>query len=87
MSEVTYDILAIKGGAKLYSQLVPLYYTLMESDAPVTQGIREVYAEDAKELKRLEARWIALTTGEIARLNDQASDLRAIVVPAAPKDK
>jgi photosystem II stability/assembly factor-like uncharacterized protein len=85
-AQVTYDILAMKGGAKLYSQLVPLYVTLMESDAPVTQGIREVYAEHAKELKRLETRWRELTTHELAHLNDQASDLRAIVVPGAPKE-
>jgi hypothetical protein len=82
---VTYDILAMKGGAKLYSQFGPLYATLMESDAPVTQGIREVYAENAKELQRLQARWQELTTQDIARLNDEASDLRAIVVPGAKK--
>ncbi len=59
-AEVSYDILAMKGGAKLYSQLAPLYYALMESDAAVTQGVREVYAEHAKELRRLEGsgrRW------------------------------
>jgi photosystem II stability/assembly factor-like uncharacterized protein len=80
-AEVTYDILAMKGGARLYSQLTPLYYALMESDAVVTQGIREVYAEHAKELRRLEAEWRALVTGELARLNEQARDRPAIVIP------
>src|SRR5262249_8064193 len=49
-AEVTYDILAMKGGAKLYSQLTPLYVAVMESDGPITQGIREVYADLSKEL-------------------------------------
>jgi photosystem II stability/assembly factor-like uncharacterized protein len=82
-AQVAYDILAMKGGAKLYSQLVPLYYTLMESDAAVTQGVREVYAEHAKELRRLEAEWQALIKGPLARLNEQTRDLPVIVVPAA----
>lgn len=86
-AEVTYDILAMKGGAKLYSQLVPIYNTLMESDAGLTQGVREVYAEHAKELKRLEARWQELVKGELARLNEQARDRPAIVVPGAPEKK
>jgi photosystem II stability/assembly factor-like uncharacterized protein len=86
-AEVTYDILAMKGGAKLYSQLVPLYNTLMESDAAVTQGVRAVYAEQAKELKRLEGQWQALVSGELARLNELARDLPAIVVPGARKEK
>jgi photosystem II stability/assembly factor-like uncharacterized protein len=80
-AEVAYDILAMKGGAKLYSQLVPLYYTLMETDAAVTQGVREVYAQHAKELARLESEWQALVTGAVARLNERARDLPAIVVP------
>jgi hypothetical protein len=85
-AEVSYDILAQKGGAKLYSQLTPLYYDLMGSDAAVTQGVREVYAEHARELRRLEDEWQALVRGDIARLNERARDLPAIVVPAA-KDK
>ena len=84
---MTYDILAMKGGAKLYSQLVPLLYTLMESDAAVTQGVREVYAEHAQELKRLQGQWQALVAGELARLNEQARDLPVIVIPGAPGKK
>jgi photosystem II stability/assembly factor-like uncharacterized protein len=81
-AEVTYDILAMKGGARLYSQLVPLFFTLMESDATVTQGVREAYAEHSKELARLEARWQDLIQGHLARLNDQARNTPVIVVPA-----
>ena len=82
-AKVTYDILAMKGGAKLYSQLVPLYNTLMDSDAGLTQGIHEVYADNAKELKRLLGRWQELVTSDIARLNEKA--LPAIVVPGPEK--
>src|SRR5262249_17485714 len=42
-AEVTYDILAMKGGAKLYSQLGQLYEFAKDSDGVVTQGMREVY--------------------------------------------
>jgi photosystem II stability/assembly factor-like uncharacterized protein len=84
-AEVSYDILAQKGGAKLYSQLVLLFNTLMESDAAVTQGVREVYAEHAKELERLEKRWQALVTTDVARLNEQGRNLPAVVVPAVQK--
>ncbi len=83
-AEVTYDILARKGGAKLYSQLAPLYDWVKDADGPVTQGMREVYAEDAKELARLSAQWRALVATEIARLNEESRMLQqpAILVPA-----
>lgn len=82
-AEVTYDILAKKGGAKLYSQLAPLYDLVKDSDGPVTQGMREVYADNAKELTRLDATWKLLLADDIARLNKEASKLRqpAIVPP------
>jgi hypothetical protein len=82
-AEVTYDILAKKGGARLYSQLAPLYDAVKDTDGPVTQGMREVYADNAKELTRLTAAWRTLTTTEIARLNDEARKLQqpAILVP------
>jgi photosystem II stability/assembly factor-like uncharacterized protein len=82
-AEVTYDILARKGGAKLYSQLVPLYDAVKDSDGPVTQGMREVYADNAKELARLESIWRQLLADEITRLNDQARTLGqpAILTP------
>jgi hypothetical protein len=78
-AEVTYDILARKGGAKLYSQLAPLYDTVKDSDGPVTQGMREVYADNAKELSRLDAIWRGLVASEIAELNKNGN---VIVVPS-----
>lgn len=86
-AEVTYDILAKKGGAKLYSQLAPLFDWVKDSDGPVTQGMREVYAENAKELARLEGIWRQLLANEIAQINEQAKTLgqSAIVVPSGMK--
>jgi hypothetical protein len=82
-AQVTYDILAKKGGAKLYSQLAPLYNWVKDSDGPVTQGMREVYAEYTKELAQLSEAWAALVAKEIAQLNDRARTLEqpAIIAP------
>ena len=44
-AEVTYDLLAQRGGAKLYSQLSNVLYALTGSDGPPTQGVREMYTE------------------------------------------
>jgi hypothetical protein len=83
-AEVTYDILAMKGGARLYSQMALLYEWLKDSDGPITQGMRDVYADQSKELTRLEAALQQLLTGELARLNEQARtlDLPFVVAPA-----
>lgn len=69
-AEVSYDILAKKGGAKLYSQLAPLYFLTIESDGPVTQGMREVYEELAAELKLLTGQWRELLA-ELERVNQE----------------
>jgi photosystem II stability/assembly factor-like uncharacterized protein len=85
-AEVAYDILAQKGGAKLYSQLVSLLEVLREADGAPGQGVREVYAEHARELRQLEGEFRALVTGELARLNEAARklDVPAVLVPRAP---
>src|SRR6185436_4950110 len=67
-------ILAQKGGARLYSQLSALYDTLQDADGPVTQGIREVYAEQAKEMKLLQGEQQQLL-GDLSKLNDLARKL------------
>jgi photosystem II stability/assembly factor-like uncharacterized protein len=85
-AQVPYDILAQKGGAKLYSQLTSLLEILKEGDGAPGQGIREVHAEHAKELRRLEAEFQALLKGDLARLNAAARklDAPAIIVPRVP---
>ena len=40
-AQVTYDILAMKGGAQLYSNLGWLYGSVLSGDGPPTQGMRE----------------------------------------------
>jgi hypothetical protein len=83
-AEVTYDILAMKGGARLYSQLSPLYTFAYEADGPPTQGMREVYAVYAKELAGGEAEWKAILA-EIDALNQKArtAGVPHVVPPAA----
>jgi photosystem II stability/assembly factor-like uncharacterized protein len=85
-AEVTYDILAQKGGAKLYSQLSALFGTLQEADGAAGQGIREVYADLTRELKQREADWLSLQE-DVAQLNRQARTLEVpgVFVPMAGK--
>jgi photosystem II stability/assembly factor-like uncharacterized protein len=82
-ARITYDILAQKGGAKLYSQLVYTYGNLIDADGPPTQGVKEIYAEQAAELRKLIDEFKALTTGDLAKLNDEAKklELPTIFVP------
>jgi photosystem II stability/assembly factor-like uncharacterized protein len=82
-AEVAYDILGQKGGAKLYSQLTALLETLREADGTPGQGLREGYAEQAREVRQLEDEFRALMTGDLARLNEAARRLEvpAVIVP------
>jgi photosystem II stability/assembly factor-like uncharacterized protein len=87
-AEVTYDILAMKGGAQLYSQLTFLYELLMEADGVPTQGFREVYAEESAKLKRLRAEWDTLVNSDLVRLNELARRLEIpnVLLPRAKKE-
>ncbi|HYG62635.1 MAG TPA: glycosyl hydrolase [Thermoanaerobaculia bacterium] len=84
-AEIAYDILAMKGGAALYSRLSPLFDFIKEGTGAPTQGSREVFAERKAELDRYEAEWNALRDGELAALNEQAKSqgMPAVYVPAA----
>jgi len=77
------EVLAQRGGAKLYSQLCPLFEWSHDSDGPVTQGMREVYAGLAQELKQLETEFQTLRDGDLAKINELARKLDAgtVVVP------
>jgi photosystem II stability/assembly factor-like uncharacterized protein len=70
-AEVTYDILAMKGGAKLYSQLAALYEMVKDGDGPVTQGMREVYEDQRRELVQLTKDWREVTA-DVQRFNEAA---------------
>ena len=85
-AQVVYDILAGReGGAKLYSQLSPLYSWAIQSDDAPTQGMRERKAWLDGELARIGAEITALRAGEVARMEDEATALALprVIVPGA----
>jgi photosystem II stability/assembly factor-like uncharacterized protein len=88
-AKVAYDILALQGGAKLYSQLGYLFDVVKDGDGAPTQGLREVYAEQSQELQKYDAELRALFGGDLAKLNDQAKkmDVPSVWVPRAPAAK
>jgi hypothetical protein len=87
-AEVTYDILAQRGGAKLYSQLGALFEFVKDGEGIPNQGMREVYAEQARELQQLGIRLNALLHDDLARLNEIAKILAVPnVIVAEPQEK
>jgi hypothetical protein len=74
-AQVVYDILAMKGGTKLYSRISPLLDFVTDGDGRPTQGEREVFAAQLKELEQWEGRVKQFIDGDIATLNAQASQL------------
>lgn len=86
-AEVTYDILARKGGAKLYSQLAFLYEAVRDADGVPPQGLREVYEEQAVVLKKLQGEWDKLVKEDLTRLNAVARklDVPIVALPTAKK--
>jgi photosystem II stability/assembly factor-like uncharacterized protein len=88
-AKVSYDILAQKGGAKLYSQLVFLFDLLKESDGMPNQGIREVHDEQTALLKQYLSRWDAVVKDDLAQSNALAKklDLPVVIVPTVKVGK
>jgi hypothetical protein len=82
-AKAIYDILAQRGGAKLYSQLAWLLEQIKESDGPITQGVMTVYEEQEKLLKQLESEWQQLVNGDLAKNNEEARKLNVpgVIVP------
>ena len=74
-AEVTYDILAMRGGAKLDPRLSPLLDWATDADGPPTQGMREVYATQHAELESLASDVKSLLDGDVAALNTEAQRL------------
>jgi hypothetical protein len=52
-ARISYDLLAERGGARLYSKLLVLYDVCLDADGPVTQGMREVLRDHEAELEQL----------------------------------
>jgi photosystem II stability/assembly factor-like uncharacterized protein len=84
-AQVTYDILAQRGGAKLYSQLSPLFDFVREGDGPPTQGMRDMYTEYSRELDAFDKELTALVSGDLAQLNQMAKKLEIPTVLFAEK--
>jgi hypothetical protein len=82
-AQVTYDILAMKGGAQLYSNLGWLYSAVLEGDGPPTQGTREAAARLSTELTARLGEFKTLIDKDLADLNRQAKalDLPHVIVP------
>ncbi|MCS6808028.1 MAG: glycosyl hydrolase [Bacteroidota bacterium] len=83
-AKVPYDILAGKNntGAKLYSILSALY-DATQSDEPITQGMREVFAEEVQKLGMIRREWNNILTRDLDAWNKQARtlDIPHIFVP------
>ncbi|MGD2114715.1 MAG: glycosyl hydrolase [Acidobacteriota bacterium] len=82
-AEVTYDILAGRGGgAKLYSQLSAVYAFSLEGDGAPTQGMREVAAELRDRLAACEDALEELIETRVSPLNARAVEMGVpFVVP------
>lgn len=74
-AEVVYDILAMKGGTKLYSRLSPLMGWASEGDGRPTQGMRDVFGEQKRELDRWQTKVEALISADVSALNEKARAL------------
>lgn len=53
-AQVVYDLHSDPKGARLYAQLVGLYSFAIDSDTPVTQGLRDTFSEESNELRGYE---------------------------------
>ncbi len=71
-AESSYDILAMKGGAMLYSRLSPLMDFVREGEGAPTQGMKEVHTAIRTDLDALESQWQAIVAGDLAQLNQTA---------------
>jgi photosystem II stability/assembly factor-like uncharacterized protein len=74
-AEVVYDILAMHGGARLYSRLAPLQMWAVESNGVPTAGMTQVLAEQEKELAALETEAKQFFSTDVAKINQRADQL------------
>jgi photosystem II stability/assembly factor-like uncharacterized protein len=79
-AEVVYDILAFRGGTKLYSRLVWTYEQATDGDGAPTQGVREVTADQKKELDQYARELNRLVDAELTSLNLAAKKVEAPVI-------
>ena len=74
-AEVVYDILAMRGGTRLYSRLAPLQMWAIEADGPPTAGMTQVLDQQEGEFSRLKEEVQGFLTRELGPLNATAARL------------
>jgi photosystem II stability/assembly factor-like uncharacterized protein len=74
-AEVVYDILAMRGGTRLYSRLAPLQMWAIEAEGPPTSGMSQVLQAQEKELADLESETRNFIEEEVGTLNAAAAKL------------
>ena len=75
-AEVVYDVLNGRdGGAKLYSQIAPLFSDMQSSDYAPTQGQQEQMQENLTDLQQVEQQLRALRSEDLEALEAQAKAL------------
>ena len=74
-AEVVYDILAMRGGTRLYSRLAPLQMWAIEADGPPTAGMTQVIEQQEQELGQLDRETRAFLSQEVAPINATADKL------------
>ena len=74
-AEVVYDILAMRGGTRLYSRLAFLQLSASDGPGAPTAGMTQVLEEEEKALAALDAETRAFLTGDVAELNRRAAQL------------
>ena len=74
-AEVTYDILAERGGARLYSRLSPLQMWAIEGDGAPTAGMQQVLEGIEKEIATIEPDVKRLLDQDVADINARAQKL------------
>jgi len=74
-AEVVYDILAMRGGTRLYSRLAPLQGWAVEAEGAPTSGMTQVLDAQEKELADLERETRNFLEEEVGTLNAAAARL------------
>ncbi|HWT45689.1 MAG TPA: hypothetical protein VN085_06975, partial [Vicinamibacterales bacterium] len=74
-AEVVYDILAMRGGTRLYSRLAPLQMWAVEDEGLPTLGMKTVLEEQEQELEALSAEVRQFMTQDVAAVNQRAAQL------------
>jgi photosystem II stability/assembly factor-like uncharacterized protein len=79
-AEVVYDILAMRGGTRLYSRLAFLQLSVVEAEAAPTGGMLQVLVEEEKDLAALETETKQFVAGDVAKINQRAAALNLTFV-------